>query len=555
MRDRIAIGTLVGFAALAAGRVGGAPTVPQPARESNRLDIPAACTPGATVDTDADGIPDSVEVTEGTNPCVMDNDVFARTRLFAMQQYRDFLGREGDSFGIGYWSALTGGGTSRAAVTRSFFDSPEFQGAIAPVTRLYFAYFNRIPDKPGIDYWIGQYRLGLPLNDISQAFAESPEFSATYGGLDNAAFVTLVYNNVLGRAPDAPGLAYWTGQLSGGLLTRGRVMLGFSESPEYRQSSYNRVFVTMVYYGMLRRVPEQVGFDYWVTQLNAGASGFNLINGFFVAPEYYGRFLPAGFSHASLINYDVAADVPAAELEFVRSGIDNGRAYLAASVGGDIPGDELSRLTVRVVATGLGNPSPGAFGGGCTALDDNGVARIFLDVLHACWNQNPQYQYSAGHKLRTAAHEYTHAWQNRTGCNGRLSPGATYTHLEGWMTEGEAEFVGLQTLIPSRLDSDTARKWSLNNAVTDGQAAQSLATLEYIGLPYGIWPGNIGYLAIEDLTNRAPGGVLSLRTHCEALAQGVERDQAFLTAFGISKASYYAAFPTYIAQLRALYGI
>jgi hypothetical protein len=75
-------------------------------------------------------------------------------------------------------------------------------------------------------------------------------------------------------------------------MTRGQVMVGFSESPEYQQTSYNRVFVTMVYYGMLRRVPEQGGFDYWVGQLNAGASALDIINGFLGAPEYHGRFLP-----------------------------------------------------------------------------------------------------------------------------------------------------------------------------------------------------------------------------------------------------------------------
>ena len=137
------------------------------------LNNDAGCTPGGT-DTDGDGIPDTVEWTESRDPCVKDNDVFTSARLFAMQQYRDFLSREGDTFGIVYWTNNINTGMSRAEVTKAFFDSPEFQGAIAPVTRLYFAYFNRIPDKPGLDYWIGQYRAGLPLGSISQAFAASP---------------------------------------------------------------------------------------------------------------------------------------------------------------------------------------------------------------------------------------------------------------------------------------------------------------------------------------------------------------------------------------------
>ena len=132
----------------------------------------------------------------------------------------------------------------------------------------------------------------MSLNTISQAFAGSPEFIGTYGSLNNAQFVTLVYSNVLGRAPDAFGLAYWVAQLDGGSMTRGQVMVGFSESPEYQQTSYNRVFVTMIYYGMLVRMPDAAGFAYWVAQLNSGASALNLINGFLAAGEYHGRFLP-----------------------------------------------------------------------------------------------------------------------------------------------------------------------------------------------------------------------------------------------------------------------
>ncbi len=255
--------------------------------------VPSAPLPAVVAsDADNDSIPDEVELTEGTDPLFKDNDVFADARLFAKQQYRDFLRREGDQGGINYWTSSIGNGVSRASVTAAFFNSSEFQAAIAPVARLYFAYFNRIPDKPGLDYWSYQYRAGTSLNSISQAFASSAEFVGTYGGLSNAAFVTLVYNNVLGRAPDAPGHAYWTSQLDGGFMTRGQVMVGFSESPEYQQSSYNRVFVTMTYYGMLRRMPDQAGFNYWVGQLNAGNSALNLINGFLAAPEYRARFLP-----------------------------------------------------------------------------------------------------------------------------------------------------------------------------------------------------------------------------------------------------------------------
>ena len=73
---------------------------------------------------------------------------------------------------------------------------------------------------------------GLSIDTLASNFLNSPEFQSVYGSLDNEQFVTLLYNNVLNRAPDAPGLAYWLAGLDGG-ATRVSVLLGFSESQEF----------------------------------------------------------------------------------------------------------------------------------------------------------------------------------------------------------------------------------------------------------------------------------------------------------------------------------
>ena len=242
-------------------------------------------------DSDGDGIPNGVEITEGRDPLVKDNDVFGNARLFAMQQYRDFLGREGDAGGINYWASFIGGGGARAAVTESFFGSSEFQGTGAPVVRLYFAYFLRIPDYGGLTFWMNYYRAGNALANISNAFAGSQEFVDRYGALSNDAFVDLVYQNVLGRAPDTGGRAFWLGQLNGG-MTRGEMMIGFSESAEYQSAIFNETYVTMMYVGMLKRAPDSGGFAFWVGYLDGGNSGQTLISGFLGSAEYHNRFLP-----------------------------------------------------------------------------------------------------------------------------------------------------------------------------------------------------------------------------------------------------------------------
>ncbi len=103
-----------------------------------------------------------------------------------------------------------------------------------PLRRLYRAYFLRDSDSTGLAFWSSKVQAGWTLASISDHFAGSGEFINRYGSLSDRDFVTMVYSNVLGRRPDSGGYAYWTGRLRSG-LSRGAMMIGFSESPEYKQ--------------------------------------------------------------------------------------------------------------------------------------------------------------------------------------------------------------------------------------------------------------------------------------------------------------------------------
>ncbi len=103
-------------------------------------------------------------------------------------------------------------------------DSPEYRAWHADALRLYRAFFDREPDLDGAVYWIDQYEDGSSLDDLAWAFAQSTEFKARYGAtLSNSEFLTIVYSNVLGRAPDQEGFNYWLGQMDGGLTQPGVV--------------------------------------------------------------------------------------------------------------------------------------------------------------------------------------------------------------------------------------------------------------------------------------------------------------------------------------------
>jgi len=46
----------------------------------------------------------------------------------------------------------------------------------------------------------------------------------------------------------------------------------------------------MTYIGLLRRSPDQAGYDYWVGVLDGGNPGLALIDGFLISAEYANRF-------------------------------------------------------------------------------------------------------------------------------------------------------------------------------------------------------------------------------------------------------------------------
>ena len=106
-------------------------------------------------------------------------------------------------------------------------------GAAAQAFRLYQAAFDRAPDRGGLGFHIAMLEgAGVSLAEVAQGFVDSTEFKERYGALDNTAFLTRLYRNILHRAPDPSGLAYWLGLLDSQALSRGQVLAGFADSAE-----------------------------------------------------------------------------------------------------------------------------------------------------------------------------------------------------------------------------------------------------------------------------------------------------------------------------------
>lgn len=183
----------------------------------------------------------SVSEAFAQSPEFIDNYGTLDDAAFVELVYQNVLERSPDSAGVQFWLDQLATGTTRGSLMIGFSESDEFvvtTASVAPssnaesqIARLYRAYFERDPDSDGFCFWAGQHD-ALGLSGVSQAFAASAEFVDTYGALDDDAFVDLVYQNVLGREAEPAGRAFWIVQLGLG-LERGRLMIDFSESPEF----------------------------------------------------------------------------------------------------------------------------------------------------------------------------------------------------------------------------------------------------------------------------------------------------------------------------------
>ena len=119
-------------------------------------------------------------------------------------------------------------------------------GTAGQAFRLYQAAFNRSPDQGGLGFQVKSLDKGASLSQVAASFITSAEFQKTYGALDNTAFATQLYQNVLHRAPDAGGLAYHVDNLARG-VSRADVLVVFSESAENQAALIGTISAGMVY--------------------------------------------------------------------------------------------------------------------------------------------------------------------------------------------------------------------------------------------------------------------------------------------------------------------
>jgi serralysin len=150
----------------------------------------------------------------------------------------------------GVWQVSGPDGTDQLLnIERLAFDDVsvalDFDAHAGQAWRLY-QLFDRAPDLAGLGYQMHDLDIGVPLVQVAGNFIASPEFQAGHGNLDDLAFLTLLYRNVLHREPDAAGLQYHLDEFARG-DTRAMMLTHFTESPENQAAVMGSIEDGMVY--------------------------------------------------------------------------------------------------------------------------------------------------------------------------------------------------------------------------------------------------------------------------------------------------------------------
>ena len=244
-----------------------------------------------------------VRLRPGTNTPITITDI----DFFVQQQYIDFLGRMPDSTGFANWvatlSACPDGGfgenlnpsCDRVHVSAGFYQSIEFQGRGYFAYRFYDAALGRrplytefIPDLQKVGGAQSPEQEAASKIQYMNDFVQKDEFKTRYpDSLSNQAYVDKLEQTAGVALPNKADLV---AALNGG-QTRAQVLRTFVETPTVFNKFFNRGFVTMQYFGYLRRDPDPIGFTNWVNTLDADPNNFrHMIFGFIFSTEYLNRF-------------------------------------------------------------------------------------------------------------------------------------------------------------------------------------------------------------------------------------------------------------------------
>lgn len=239
--------------------------------------------------------------------------------FFVSQHYRDFLSRESDGSGFAFWTNDLAQCANdpqcremkRINVSAAFFLSIEFRGTGFYVFRIHKAALGRAPSfaefvpdavELGSRVIVGSdepwaLRLSGNKDLYTLRFTNRSDFQARYNGLTNAQYVDKLFETE-GITPTQAERDELVDSLDHcsftiGCPTRASVLRKIVEHSAFERKVFNEGFVTMEYFGYLRRDPDPQGFQFWLSKLNQFNGDFiqaEMVKAFISSDEYRNRF-------------------------------------------------------------------------------------------------------------------------------------------------------------------------------------------------------------------------------------------------------------------------
>lgn len=203
-------------------------------------------------------------------------------RSYVQALYADILDRPDtgtDPSGIEFWANRLDS-NPWATVVRQIMFAPNSEYFRFQVELAYNLYLERTADPSGFSYYTEQWRTGKrSMEDLVAILVGSNEFYRISGGTPDG-FVNRVYFDILGRQPDAAGLAYYKNVAANrGRGSVARILLASNEALR-KEVSYK-------YDNFLSRAPSASELAYWVAQRRDGRR-FEVLDVTLVASgEYY----------------------------------------------------------------------------------------------------------------------------------------------------------------------------------------------------------------------------------------------------------------------------
>ena len=275
-----------------------------------------------------------------TQPCTPVPITIADSDFFIQQQYIDFLRRFPEAAGLQYYLTDAPDSLSkcngdpncliglRGHHATNFFRSPEFQQKGSFVMYLYMTTVGQRAvtaaelndsarvDRPHYTEFMSDLQSISDPNDdkaivsgkkdaLTVAWLARPEIQTRFGSLTNTQFVQKLESTAgVALANESTLIA----NLNNGTQTRAQVLRAVAESPEVDAKFYKQAFVTMQYFGFLRRDPEdchnpanwggsdpsQCGYIFHNNRFNLvgdqHAVEVTMVLGFIESGEYKSRF-------------------------------------------------------------------------------------------------------------------------------------------------------------------------------------------------------------------------------------------------------------------------